>query len=287
MLVFLFLGIASSLANPIVDGDGNILNLTSCGYQKVSDGTSDTVSVYEFPWLVHVKLSKLAYDYEFADRCVGVLINDRYVLTNAYCGAEAITVVIGQYKTNEGVGCDSQACTFPKLVVHVEEYIRDGISQNGPYDFGLLRLEDKVTFTDFIQPICLMGSTRQNPDSVTFSGWGASNSQGVVKKRLVFNVVSDDVCFDAESHLKGNVEFAKSDFVCAMPSEGNKVSACVGERGSPLMYKSEKGQWYVDGVVIHVLFSADSLDTCTYNRPVDGIRITPNVIEWIVATIRP
>ncbi|KAK5644276.1 hypothetical protein RI129_008121 [Pyrocoelia pectoralis] len=289
MLVILLLVTEAALGNLVVEDGAKLLDSTSCGYQNVENGTSGTVSIYEFPWLVHVKLSKQEYDYEFADRCNGALINDRYVLTNAYCGAEAIKVIIGQYRTNESVSCnlDSQ-CTDPRLEINVEENIRDGIIQNGPYDFSLLRLQKKVPFSDFIKPICLDldGKNPQIRTPLTFSGWGASNSQGVAKKRLVYNVVVDDVCFEPEPYLRGNVKFAKANFICSTPPEGNKVRACNGEHGSPFMYKSEKNQWFVDGVVVQATSSDVGVATCAYDKPVNGIRITSRTIEWILATIR-
>lgn len=62
-----------------------------CGLQHTDDRFyNDTeTALDEFPWLVHVLFGDEGDDtpdpLEFADRCSGVLINTRYVLTNGFC----------------------------------------------------------------------------------------------------------------------------------------------------------------------------------------------------------
>ncbi|KAF5308090.1 hypothetical protein FQR65_LT00632 [Abscondita terminalis] len=276
--------------NAIAGYDTKMLlpDISNCGQQHTSNDSY--VSIYDFPWMVHVKLSNFDGEYEFADRCSGVLINDQYVLTSAYCGSEAIKVVLGQYKTNESISCQGLECTKPIKSIKVEEYIRDGKTENGLYDFGLLRLQEKLTFSDFIKPICLNTNGSEYNKNLTISGWGSSNSGGVEKKRLKYNVNLSEVCYGQESLLKENIKLANVSFICALPDENNSKSACNGERGGPFMYKSDSNQWFVDGVVIEAFYEIDfanHLNTCSHKKPVTGIRITKNVIDWILTTIRP
>ncbi|KAF5287588.1 hypothetical protein FQA39_LY15865 [Lamprigera yunnana] len=269
-----------------------LLDSTTCGYQNTNDGILEgVVDLYEFPWMVYIKFTNLEYEYEFADRCSGVLINDRYVLTDANCGVEAIKVVLGQYKTNESVSCQDSICTNPKIEIMVEEQIRNGRIQNGRYDFTLLRLTDKVVFSDFIKPICLnFNETEIKHDFLTISGWGASNSSGIAKKNLNYEVVSDAVCYEKEGFLENNVKFANVSFICATPLKSNIESACNGEHGGPFMYKSMSNQWFAEGVVVQVMYSGSSasvFNSCTKDDPINGIKITSDTLEWILASIRP
>lgn len=58
---------------------------------------------------------------------------------------------MGEHNTNQTVSCveesDLKECNDPVNEVKVEEIIRDGKTQNGPYDFTLLRLASKTTFS--------------------------------------------------------------------------------------------------------------------------------------------
>ncbi|KAK4887793.1 hypothetical protein RN001_004064 [Aquatica leii] len=260
-----------------------------CGYQNINELKQNYVSLYEFPWMVHVKLTYLDLEYEFAERCSGVLISERYVLTNAYCGSDAVKVILGEYQTNESRTCHGSICTEPKKEIKIEEFIRDGKRENGPYDFGLLRLQEKVTFSDFIKPICLNFNEKKLSKELIVSGWGASNSHGVVKKRMEYKVIPDEICYQEEQFLKNNVELANVSFICSISKNTNKESACGGDHGGPFMYKSDSNQWFAEGVIIEVMYDEDDtnhFNTCSKERPINGIRITDNVIEWILSSIR-
>ncbi|KAK4887792.1 hypothetical protein RN001_004063 [Aquatica leii] len=266
-----------------------------CGFQHTDDRVHDSpnTAIDEFPWLVHIRFSHMEYEGQYADRCNGVLINNRYVLTNAYCGTEAIKVKLGEYNTNKSVSCDIAAnledCTDPVLDLPVEEIIRDGKQANGPYDFALLRLNQTVPFSDFIRPICLPVEQAKRPNlhSVVISGWGASDNSGVPKKRLIYNIVEDNECYKEESWLEGNIKFANVSFVCTKPVSDQVGKACTSEHGGPFMYDvSRRHQWFVDGIIVNVMYKGNE-NMCSKHNPVNGIKITEDTIDWILSTIRP
>ena len=267
-----------------------------CGLQHTDDRVynSSITALDEFPWLVHIRFSHSEYEGQYADRCSGVLISNRYVLTDAYCGLESIKVKLGEYNTNQTVSCDLSSkiedCSEPVEDIPVEEIIRDGKSSNGPYDFALLRLSKKINYSDFIRPICLPIDQSSRPDlnQLVFSGWGAPNSTGVAKKRLTYNIVKDQVCYNQESWLEGNVKHANVSFICTMPPSKPTTVACSGEHGGPFMYSQTRlVRWYVEGVIVSVMHKEGSSNTCNDKYPVNGIRITENTIDWILSTVRP
>ncbi|KAF5287586.1 hypothetical protein FQA39_LY15863 [Lamprigera yunnana] len=271
-------------------------SLKFCGFQQNDDrlhNATTTTAIDEFPWMVHVRLSHNEYDAEFEDRCYGVLISDRYVLTNSYCAVESIKVKLGEYNTNKTVSCELSLelteCTEPVLDLNVEEIIRDGKKSNGPYDFALIRLNQSVSYSDYIRPICLPfeGVQGSKPSSLLISGWGALNSSGVAKKKLKYKIENNDTCYQRDRFLKLLVDRANLSFICTI-SDSNlnqKDTACGSVRGGPFMYEfSRKHQWFVEGIVVKDMSNSWS---CFEKIPIIGIRITKDTIDWILSTIRP
>ncbi|KAF5308089.1 hypothetical protein FQR65_LT00631 [Abscondita terminalis] len=267
-----------------------------CGFQQKDDrfGDKPETAIDEFPWMVHIRFSHMEYEGQFADRCNGVLINNRYVLTNAYCGSEGIKVKLGEYNTNKSVSCEStqnlEDCTDPVLDLPIEEIIRDGKPSNGPYDFALLRLNETISYSDYIRPICLPIDRSNHPNlhSFVISGWGASSNVGVPKKRLIYNQVEDEVCYKKKDWLEGNIKFANVSFICTTPIQNQVGMACSSEHGGPFMYDvSRRHQWFVDGIIVAVMHDESERDTCSKHHPINGIKITEDTIDWILSSIRP
>ncbi|KAF2903985.1 hypothetical protein ILUMI_02185 [Ignelater luminosus] len=268
-----------------------------CGLQHTDDRFyNDTeTALDEFPWLVHVLFGdegeELNDPLEFADRCSGVLINTRYVLTNGFCARNPLKVRLGQYNTNKTISCvqnpEFPECTEPIVEIRVEEEIhRVEIETDYSYDFALFRLAERVTYTDFVRPICLPIENAGEPDNFeTFilSGWGAEDQQGVVKKRLSYNLTDLEECFKLKE-FPLELPLDSYTIVCLKPPENNMYVACTGDEGGALMY-SYKHQWFVDSIVNKVYGDEDKV--CSKDKPIDANKVTPEVIDWILETIRP
>ncbi|KAF5287587.1 hypothetical protein FQA39_LY15864 [Lamprigera yunnana] len=268
-------------------------SLKFCGFQQ-NDGRLDNVTITtaidEFPWLVHVKLSHTEYD-DNGDRCQGVLISDRYVLTNSYCAVESIKVKLGVYSTNKTVSCELSSeltdCTEPVLDLNVEEIIRYGNYNSGPYDLALIRLNESVSYSDYIRPICLPfeGVQGSKPTSLLISGWGTLNSTVVPKKKLKYKIVNNDTCYQLDRFLKSLVDRINLNLICTTLESNQPGTTCGSERGGPFMYEvSRKRQWFVEGIIVGELPETWG---CYENLPMHGIRITKDTIDWILSTIRP
>jgi len=268
--------------------------LEYCGLQHTDDRfyTSNDTALDEFPWLVHISLSGVGDDDDDVDRCTGVLISNRYVLTGGFCGSEVFAVKLGQYATNTSFICIEEdpnipECSDPTIKVRIQERIQFPAPRyefSGQYTVWLLRLTKKVQWSDFIRPICLpLDETNRltKIDSLVFSGWGGYRMapQEVIKKRLTYDVVDAEVCYKAlEEHvLLANPNVS---FICVSPQKNNTNTACFEERGAPFMY-SQRHQWFLEGLVI------DADPNCGKGTPVGGVRITPDIINWILDTIRP
>ncbi|KAF2883511.1 hypothetical protein ILUMI_22684 [Ignelater luminosus] len=126
-----------------------------CGLQHTDDRfyTENITALDEFPWLVHIIFldDEDEDSFQYLDRCNGVLISNRYVLTTATCANQAPAVRLGQHNVNKTISCIEDAelpeCSEPKYDVMVEEEIHRAKDNVVNHDFALLRLAKKVQYS--------------------------------------------------------------------------------------------------------------------------------------------
>ncbi|KAJ3647405.1 hypothetical protein Zmor_019284 [Zophobas morio] len=223
----------------------------SCGIsvdRKILGGNRTDID--GFPWLV---LLEYRDDVGGVVRLngTGVLINDRYVLTAAHClKPDLKSVRLGEYNITSDVDCIDTDCALPHRSVKIEEKIPfesyNSSDVSVYHDIALLRLTDKVKYSDFIKPICLPATTDEIYSShfgenLTVAGWG-QNSSIKLKAQILGKSIYE--CSLKYKNIKLDVGQ-----LCA----GDNKSTCVGEGGGPLMvYKRNEFddvQWYSIGVV--------------------------------------
>lgn len=91
-----------------------------------------------------------------------------------------VGVRLGEYDVTKDIDCLGDKCADPVLYIGIEEKIpHEGYNErnkNRENDIGLIRLDDEVTYTDYIRPICLpssVNSPRILPNEKLLSaGWG-------------------------------------------------------------------------------------------------------------------
>ncbi|KAG8233782.1 hypothetical protein J437_LFUL003854 [Ladona fulva] len=160
----------------------------------------------EYPWLaVLLYESKDMPHPQLQNLCGGTLINDRYVLTSAYCLSipkyELEYVRLGEFNVEYfEKDCKDleenifdiiafEACStippidydYSEIILHPKYVYHDDVIC-GTHDIGLIRLAQRVIFTDQIHPVCLpVGSMKSlwNSNDVganfTVVGWGMMN----------------------------------------------------------------------------------------------------------------
>ena len=101
---------------------------------------------YEFPWIVQVK--KLTKKAGF---CAGSIITNRHVLTAGHCvvktRANHLLVSVSDHLTEI-------LDTYEKNI-RVANIIRHPRHEKFENDLAILKLENPVTFSDYVKPICL------------------------------------------------------------------------------------------------------------------------------------
>ncbi|XP_029605738.1 serine protease 27-like [Salmo trutta] len=110
----------------------------------------------------------------------GSFINKEWVLTAAYCFSSTNTsdllVYLGR-QNQQSIKSNEVSQTVSQIIRHPNYD-----STTSDNDICLLKLSSSVTFTDYIQPVCLaaVGSTYYTGTTSWVTGWGDINSGGEI-----------------------------------------------------------------------------------------------------------
>uniref|UniRef100_S4RR38 Peptidase S1 domain-containing protein n=1 Tax=Petromyzon marinus TaxID=7757 RepID=S4RR38_PETMA len=171
--------------------------------------------------------------------CGGSLFSDRWVVSAAhYCrvciylpsnNPNTWTVYLGLHSQNDLSASTVVAGSVNRILIH-ECY--NGSSHD--YDIALMELSERVSFIDYIQPVCLPPRFQKFPypgKSYFISGWGklfeGGKSMSMVKSIDIptiqvmyrdFNITETDWC---------------------------RVCLLQGDSGGPLVCQDSNGRWYL------------------------------------------
>ncbi|KAK5643917.1 hypothetical protein RI129_007762 [Pyrocoelia pectoralis] len=246
-----------------------------CGLQHTDDypRANNNISLDEFPWMAQLLYDE---DKQVIVKCVGSLINRRYVISTVFCtvpfGDSKLTGVrLGDFNLRTDTDCLNhtrfgEECSDPVQEFSIEEVIRHPkykkrLSSN---DIALIRLSTNVDYSEYVRPICL--PTSKDLDLVdgtqlALSGWGDDTK-----------LISLDECQRLYNDSRKPVT---SDHLCAL--EGRESFTCQGDGGGPLML-SVKNQWEQVGIVAFG-------KACGLDFPSVYVKIT-SYLDWIKENLR-
>ncbi|XP_068111697.1 acrosin-like [Hyperolius riggenbachi] len=200
-----------------------------------------------WPWMVSIQMQDNGNIYTHF--CGGSILNTHWVLTAAHCFyneesyLDYMRLVFGAHRLSE-LGKETQVRGISKLIMH-EEYDND-LQSN---DIALLLLNEPISFSNYIQPICLPG---KNTDlkrifKCNIAGWGVtkygSTTPSDVLQEALVDLFLADTCSRPDWY--GGQVFTYN--LCAGYEQGG-TDSCQGDSGGPLMCPLPGNVFIVAGV---------------------------------------
>ncbi|XP_034072473.1 venom protease-like, partial [Gymnodraco acuticeps] len=213
------------------------VSLSACGRApnnpRIVGGQNAAAGTW--PWVASLQVNG-------KHRCGGSLISDMWVLTAAHCFPHRKMKVVLGLESMSGPNLNNVSKAIDKIIVHPA--YGDIFNKNNN-DMALLKLSSPVTFTNYIQPVCLASanSTFYTGDNNWVVGFGTTSRGGPYADTLQevrVPIVGNNECTCAYHDLTDNM-------ICAGLRAGGNDS-CQGDSGGPMMIK--KGSvWIQSGVV--------------------------------------
>ncbi|XP_063813213.1 acrosin-like [Pseudophryne corroboree] len=196
-----------------------------------------------WPWLVSIQRRNLFIFYQHF--CGGSILNVKWVITAAHCfkdkgkDVSSLRLVFGAHQLSK-LGPNVQIRRVSKMIEH-QKYSAKTASN----DIALLRVDQPISFNEFIQPACLPIKSRDiKPMSDCYiAGWGVlkekATHQSDVLQEARTTMIANKVC-NSRNWYNGAVGIHN---ICGGYERGG-IDSCQGDSGGPLMCKEPSSKFF-------------------------------------------
>ncbi|CAG9837665.1 unnamed protein product [Diabrotica balteata] len=169
-------------------------------------------SIEDHPWIVSLQIPSLGHS------CGGSLISEEWVITAAHC-------FMNESLQPESIIAGTSDLTHPDTTIKIENVIlheKFRPKRFYDYDIAVVKLAEKVTFSDKIQPINLpeQDAKVRISTSLTVAGWGFTKISGP----------ASDVLMETTVRVTRHCPCMKT----IIAAFDRKSGICRGDSGGPL-----------------------------------------------------
>ncbi|XP_068773120.1 suppressor of tumorigenicity 14 protein isoform X3 [Struthio camelus] len=244
-----------SKQNPECDGekdceDNSDEDNCNCGIRSYTKKSrivgGQNSDVGEWPWQVSLHVKGQGHI------CGASLISERWLVSAAHCfgylqgisysNSKLWTAYLGLTDQRNRNDANVQARAIKRIISHpnFNDYTFD-------YDIAVMELQEPVTFSSVVQPICLPDSTHNFPagKDLWVTGWGATvegGSGATTLQKAEIRLINQTVCNEL---LSGQLT---PRMMCVGILTGG-VDACQGDSGGPLVSVEASNRMFLAGVV--------------------------------------
>ncbi|XP_011063330.1 PREDICTED: polyserase-2-like [Acromyrmex echinatior] len=199
----------------------------------------EEAGVGSYPFIVSLQIFSQHF-------CAGSILNEKWIITAGHCinsvpsilPLSILRVKAGKYNL-QLIENTEQTVKVVKAYVH-ENYKR-GI---GPYDIGLLKLASPLKLNNNVQAIELAPPESEPTGKAWLCGWGSISTTNypIMPNKLQhvkIEYINRTTCHESVKRLTGSSPVHETN-ICTGPLY-NKISACSGDSGGPLIsYNGKK-----------------------------------------------
>nr|XP_054752666.1 uncharacterized protein LOC129258410 [Lytechinus pictus] len=233
---------------PPTDSDVDSNSAFQCGYCRVRGKVvgGKVSNEGQSPWTVLLWNTN-----EGKPLCGGVLLNRRWVVTASHCFSLS-GLSIDEFEIRLGEH-DIESISNNERTFRAEQIIKHPNFNEQTYDsdIALIKLQQPVTYTDYIIPLCLPSELRAEEllkagTRGFVTGWGNTEEAGDYSRylrRVRLTIASMQDC--GRSHI----DIITNNMFCADGGrKADERDACQGDSGGPFVTK-DNNRWYLLGIV--------------------------------------